>query len=91
MNVPSAVRNLRGEGQLQVQWLEGPQVLDHVRLRGACPCSRCRAARLQGVIALVAQDVRVVRVVHQGYGLQLVFSDGHDRGIFPWSYLRGLG
>ncbi|CAK13152.1 DUF971 domain-containing protein [Pseudomonas entomophila] len=91
MNVPSAVRNLRGEGQLHVQWLEGPQVLDHVCLRGACPCSRCRASRLQGAIAWVAQDVRVVHVVPQGYGLQLVFSDGHDRGIFPWSYLRDLG
>jgi DUF971 family protein len=24
-------------------------------------------------------------------GLNLVFSDGHGRGIFPWAYLRGLG
>jgi DUF971 family protein len=23
--------------------------------------------------------------------LNLVFSDGHGRGIFPWSYLRELG
>ncbi|QVM91620.1 DUF971 domain-containing protein [Pseudomonas entomophila] len=91
MSVPSAVRNLPGAGELQVQWPEGPQLLGHVRLRGACPCSTCRAARLKGAVALVAQDVRIVRVVPQGYGLQLVFSDGHERGIFPWSYLRGLG
>jgi DUF971 family protein len=22
--------------------------------------------------------------------LQLVFSDGHERGIYPWAYLGGL-
>jgi DUF971 family protein len=26
----------------------------------------------------------------QGYGVQLVFDDGHERGIYPWSYLREL-
>ncbi len=25
------------------------------------------------------------------YALQLVFSDGHDSGIFSWGYLRELG
>jgi DUF971 family protein len=24
------------------------------------------------------------------YAVQLSFSDGHDRGIYPWSYLRQL-
>jgi DUF971 family protein len=24
-------------------------------------------------------------------GLNLAFSDGHGRGIFPWAYLRELG
>jgi DUF971 family protein len=24
------------------------------------------------------------------YAVQLSFSDGHDRGIYPWSYLREL-
>lgn len=91
MSVPSAVRNLRGAGVLQVQWPEGPQVLGHVRLRGACPCAQCRAAKLNGAIAVVVDDVRLECVVPQGYGLQLVFSDGHDRGIFPWGYLRSLG
>ena len=25
-----------------------------------------------------------------GYGAQLVFSDGHARGIYPWQYLAQL-
>ncbi|WP_130911983.1 gamma-butyrobetaine hydroxylase-like domain-containing protein, partial [Pseudomonas sp. Sample_9] len=24
------------------------------------------------------------------YGVQLVFSDGHQRGIYPWAYLAQL-
>ena len=24
------------------------------------------------------------------YGLQLVFGDRHERGIYPWPYLRSL-
>lgn len=27
-------------------------------------------------------------MVPMGYGVQLVFSDGHDRGIFPWAWLE---
>lgn len=90
MQVPSAVLNLHGKGELVLQWGDTRQVLAHARLRGACPCSQCRAARLRGGISLVAEDVRVVRIEPQGYGVQLVFSDGHERGIYPWEYLKNL-
>ena len=90
MNAPGAIRNLRGAGQLVLQWEDGEHSISHARLRGACPCSQCRAARALGAIAVVAADVRVERVESQGYGVQLVFSDGHERGIYPWTYLRTL-
>jgi len=90
MDAPVAVRNLRSQAQLSVQWAGAEQRLSHARLRGACPCSQCKAARLRGAIPVVAADVRLERIVLQGYGVQLVFSDGHDRGIYPWAYLRGL-
>ncbi|MFK0091020.1 DUF971 domain-containing protein [Pseudomonas sp. NPDC090592] len=90
MNAPQVIRNLRGPGQLVLQWEDGEHRLSHIRLRGACPCSRCRATRLSGGINLVPDDVRVVQIEAQGYGVQLVFSDGHERGIYPWAYLRDL-
>ncbi len=90
MNAPSAIRNRRADGELALLWSDGEQVLSHARLRGACPCSQCRAGRLGGRIDLVPGDVRVERVEVQGYGVQLVFSDGHERGIYPWSYLKDL-
>jgi DUF971 family protein len=34
--------------------------------------------------------IRVVELNVQGYGLQLIFSDGHERGIYPWPYLAQL-
>ncbi|WP_349976008.1 gamma-butyrobetaine hydroxylase-like domain-containing protein [Pseudomonas sp. WHRI 8519] len=90
MNAPGAISNLRSAGQLLLEWGDGEQSISHARLRGACPCSQCRAARLLGGIAVVAADVRIERIETQGYGVQLVFSDGHERGIYPWAYLYGL-
>lgn len=91
MIAPNAVRNRREAGELVLQWGDGEQVISHARLRGACPCSQCRAGRLGGRIDLVSEAVRVERMEGQGYGVQLVFSDGHERGIFPWAYLKELG
>ncbi|MFJ4372648.1 DUF971 domain-containing protein [Pseudomonas japonica] len=91
MNTPRALRNRREAGELVLQWDDGEQVLSHARLRGACPCSQCRAGRLGGRIDLVGDTVRVERIEGQGYGVQLVFSDGHERGIYPWAYLKQLG
>ncbi|AZC64289.1 hypothetical protein PCL1391_3540 [Pseudomonas chlororaphis subsp. piscium] len=45
---------------------------------------------LAGLTPQVAPNVRVLQLNPQGYGLQLVFSDGHDRGIYPWAYLAQM-
>lgn len=91
MTAPAAVRNATRSGLLYLQWSGGPELaLTHGRLRSRCPCSHCRAARLRGRIDLVDEAVRVLECVNQGYGMQLIFSDGHALGIYPWSYLREL-
>ncbi|WP_458127971.1 DUF971 domain-containing protein [Pseudomonas sp. Z2-11] len=88
---PLTIGNSRDKGQLRLSWPDGrEQRLDHVELRRQCPCSQCRAFRLQGLTVQVDAWVRVVEVNAQGYGVQLVFSDGHERGIFPWAYLAGF-
>jgi DUF971 family protein len=35
---------------------------------------------------ILLTDVRQIGA----YAVQLSFSDGHDRGIYPWAYLRDL-
>ncbi|MDZ5604881.1 gamma-butyrobetaine hydroxylase-like domain-containing protein [Pseudomonas sp. RP23018S] len=87
--VPTALRNARDEGWLVIEW-DRPHVFSHAQLRQACPCSHCRAARLRGQGAAVRGRVRLERIELQGYGVQMIFSDGHDRGIYPWAYLHGL-
>ncbi|WP_342245102.1 DUF971 domain-containing protein [Pseudomonas sp. OTU5201] len=92
MDAPSTLRNSRSEARLFLEWADGGRrEISHARLRGACPCSQCKAARLRGAIGVVDHDVRLERIALQGYGVQLVFSDGHERGIYPWEYLRELG
>lgn len=89
---PTAIGNSKGSGVLRLEWPDGQvQALAHGRLRAACPCSHCRAARLRGRIDLVNEVVRIEAVIDQGYGVQLVFSDGHDLGIYPWVYLKEIG
>lgn len=79
------------DGVLSLQWPDGSeQQLGHPRLRALCPCAFCRAGRLAGRIDSAPADVRVERIEPFGYGVQLVFSDGHDRGIYPWAYLREI-
>ncbi|UZE25840.1 DUF971 domain-containing protein [Pseudomonas sp. B21-056] len=88
---PLAIGNSQDKGQLRLNWPDGrEQRLDHAGLRRQCPCSQCRAFRLQGLTVRVDSRIRVVEVNAQGYGVQLVFSDGHERGIYPWAYLAGL-
>jgi DUF971 family protein len=67
-------------------WLSANQ------LRLACRCAGCEQARRQGhTIALISDSLSVEGISPVGIaGLQLSFSDGHDRGIYPWAYLRQL-
>jgi DUF971 family protein len=88
---PLALGNSQSKGHLRLTWPDGrEQLLDHAQVRRQCPCSQCRAFRLRGMTPLVDERVRVVGVNQQGYGVQLVFSDGHERGIYPWAYLANL-
>jgi DUF971 family protein len=90
---PEQIANHRAGGVLEVLWDDGVrQQLTHRQVRAACRCSHCHAARLLGTPAALADDVRLDEIRQVGhYALQLVFSDGHDRGIYPWALLRSVG
>lgn len=93
MNVPNRVE-LNADAVI-LHWLgvAAQQRIAHRTLRGACPCAGCRRVRMdagQTGETAHAQDVVVIEIQPMGYGVQLVFSDGHDRGIFPWPYLQAL-
>jgi prepilin-type processing-associated H-X9-DG protein len=61
------------------------------RLRAACRCAHCVRARADGVFPRSFDGVTIERVSPVGsYGVNIGFSDGHARGIYPWAYLLQL-
>ncbi|MDX2201952.1 MAG: gamma-butyrobetaine hydroxylase-like domain-containing protein [Hyphomicrobiaceae bacterium] len=57
----------------------------------ACPSAVRRRRRLSGLDQSAPAGIAVLRATPVGnYALNLAFSDGHDRGVYPWSLLREL-
>lgn len=89
---PQRIHHAKQARQLQIHWSTGEAYsLNSQQLRAACRCASCRAHQVRGELVLIPQDLQIERINNQGSGLQLVFSDGHERGIFPWQYLFELG
>ncbi len=65
-------------------------VLGAERLRLACKCAQCRRAQFDDRFAASFPGIAIVSVTDLGYGVNISFSDGHDRGIYPKSYLAEL-
>lgn len=94
---PLELRNDRRDRVLHIVWSDGAtQQLPHALLRAQCKCTVCQSQRLlAGAMGVAwpasASGVAVTDLRQVGlYGVQLVFSDGHERGIYPWAYLRTL-
>jgi len=91
---PRAIVNHQSSGVLELRWQDGSESrLPHGVLRSRCRCAGCEQAyRTQGAHPEPDPTIRL-DAIHpvSDKGLNLVFSDGHGRGIFPWAYLRELG
>ena len=89
---PQAIENHAAQGVLALRWEDGSEArFTHARLRAACPCAECRAQRRAGVDVREDAGVRVAAIEPVGaYALNLAFSDGHRRGIYPYAMLAAL-
>lgn len=89
---PLALNNSKRDALLTVEWSDGAtQRLPNALLRRHCRCTECESARRAGTPASVPDGVVIDEINLIGsYGVQFVFSDGHERGIYPWLYLHGL-
>ena len=68
-----------------------PQPLAATRLRAACRCAQCVRARIDGIFPQSFDGIVIEHVSPMGhYGINIGFSDGHARGIYPWAYLSQL-
>ena len=87
------------KGKISILWADGHKsIYNPFILRNACPCAACKG---EGGIfgkyyapektAAVKEDVEPEEINQVGrYGLQIVWSDGHDLGIYTFDYLRSL-
>jgi DUF971 family protein len=76
---------------LLLHWPDGTrQRIAHHALRLACPCVQCRRRRLRDDTVTSDEAVAVTMLNPAGYGVQVAFTDGHDRGIYPWQYLERI-
>ena len=60
------------------------------KLRLSCKCAHCTRARFDERFPSRFPGIAIVVVGDLGYGLNIAFSDGHNRGIYPKSYLFDL-
>jgi DUF971 family protein len=90
--VPIDVVWHQASSALALTWADGRQArLSATSLRAACKCAACEKRRRDGHQADVPVDTALTAIHPVGdLGVQLVFSDGHDRGIYPWPYLHQL-
>lgn len=75
---------------LQARWPDRTVSLTAAQLRAACRCGGCRADRAAGrAVAVDGAELAGAEAVG-AYAVQLIFRDGHDRGIYPWALLSEL-
>ncbi|WP_321784485.1 gamma-butyrobetaine hydroxylase-like domain-containing protein [Burkholderia pyrrocinia] len=92
MTPPTEIALDQSAHALTLRWPGGAmQRIGYAQLRSDCPCAACRKIRLDGSVVDVKPDLALDGVEPAGYGIRLLFGDGHARGIYPWPYLAELG
>ncbi|MEQ9107619.1 MAG: gamma-butyrobetaine hydroxylase-like domain-containing protein [Limnobacter sp.] len=88
---PVAVTDQRASQLLRIEWADGVvSELPHGLLRRNCKCAECVAAQRAGQPVAQGSAITGIEIVGE-HALNFKFADGHERGIFPWAYLRELG
>lgn len=75
-----------------VVWADGTRDrFEAEPMRQACRCAFCTKQRHDATFPVQFPGVTIAALETMGsHALNVRFSDGHDRGIFPWPYLKHL-
>ena len=68
-------------------------IMGVAELRAACPCATCRGFRERGDVAWPrpgqSNEIAIRDASFAGaWGISIIWSDGHDTGIYAWAPLR---
>jgi len=90
---PSAIKLHRKSCLLEVSFDNETFQLPAEYLRVYSPSAEVKGhGPGEEVLQLNKQDVAITGIEPQGhYAIKLIFSDGHDSGIYAWQYLYELG
>lgn len=93
---PAQIRLTQQATLLEIDWEDGTTTrFSAAALRVACSCTLCRSTAAKAghadQPAKPSPDLRITLIEPMGpNSINLQFSDGHTRGIFPFPYLRSL-
>jgi DUF971 family protein len=91
---PTAIRLHRKSRVLEVGWEDGTSFrLPCEYLRVFSPSAEVQGHGPDQAVLLVGKEKVNIRAIDPvgHYAVKLVFDDGHDSGLFSWSYLHWLG
>lgn len=89
---PSSIEANATGSHLEIVWADGSSS----RVEAGALWTGCRSAvgvrrRIEGRHLDVPVGLTITRLESIGsYGVNIAFSDGHDRGIYPWQLLREI-
>lgn len=103
VNFATRPRNItidRGGSTLDITWADGYESSYPLRwLRANCPCATCREQRREAeaqtdLLTLSSTPPPSAEIASAelvgNYAVRLVWTDGHDAGIYPYAALREL-
>ncbi len=88
---PERIEIRNGGGSLGIVWPDGRRdELGARLLRAECRSAGARRALIEG-IAPLGDNPRIANVSPVGlYAVNIAFSDGEQRSIYPWAFLAEL-
>lgn len=92
---PEKIEQISGD-VLVLTWDDGKVCIYHSKLlRARCPCAVCKEEQEDDnplkVVKKSFDDIELLKWNWVGrYAISLVWSDGHDTGIYTYDYLRNL-
>lgn len=89
---PDKIRVPENKHSLFLQW-EGEDEIEVAAstLRDHCRSAGSLSLAVKGLAAPARGDLSITMIKQVGsYGLNISFSDGQERGIYPWQLLRSI-
>lgn len=92
--MPSEIRLAKDRRTISILWADGHEALfDSATLRAKCQSAPSKSKAILNGEPSAAEfeglTITDLRPIGQ-YAINIVFSDGHDRGIYPWPFLKEL-